>query len=170
MVNKSIILGICMFISINLVGQHSNLIFNSSFNQHLNEVKKIVARYIKEYDDLNDYMLIMNVLDDTIQLYVSTFSSKSSVGHLEPFGWYEMDGKKIYLFIKQGVRWKRDNSFSLNKSEVTIDDYPIWLITITSESFALEKGVRGLFAPPSPPRGYNVKYKPPVIDSTIQKK
>jgi hypothetical protein len=150
-------------------GQQQNLYPSSNFARFTNDVKSVVFDYM-EQNKIEDYQIIIEIKKDTINLYLNSFTSLAGVGHLETFMCYKINDKNLYLFMVDGIRWKKDTAFNIQKSEAVFGENPTWLITLSENGMTLKKGVREYFAPPLPPKGYKAKYKPPVIDSTILRK
>jgi hypothetical protein len=161
---KSLFLGLFLFAQAPLItfGQQRDIFMNSDFAKFLDDVKSIVYDYSKQ-NKAEDYQIIVKIKEDTIDLYLRAFTSLAGSGHLEPFIYYKMVDINLYLFMADGVKWKRDSTFNIQKSEAVFGENPIWLITLCNNGMTLRKGVRGYFAPPLPPKNYKGKYKPPKI-------
>jgi len=163
MANRKIIVVVFFFLTSTLVyGQQDSLFLSDEFNGIIEKMKLIVIDYISESDN-DDYKIIINIRKDTIDLYLDTYTSQAAVGYLEPFILYRLKGKKVYLFMTDGLKWGKDPIFNVSKSEVTIDDNPTWLIKVSNNSLILKKGVRGYFAPPLPPKGKDGKFIRPKV-------
>ena len=61
------------------------LTINSNVNLQIQNIKKELCSYSKEYPDLQDYYLIILDKKDSINIYLGSYTSTRSVGFLEPF-------------------------------------------------------------------------------------
>ena len=163
METKRLLILILLLIPILSLSQNEKLTLNASFAVNTEKVKVVITDYFKTYPEKEDYALIIHLSNDTTFLYRSGYACLRAVGFLEPFGLYEIKGKKVYIFLPQGIRWVKDSSFKLGKPEIRLDEAPSWLITITNKSFDVKKRVRGYFGPKPAPKDFKPKYTPPVI-------
>jgi len=145
------------------------LTINSNVNSQIQNIKKELCSYSKEFPDLQDYYLIILDKKDSINIFLGGYTSTRSVGFLEPFALFNYKAKKYYIYVTDGVKWGTDPSLQVNKPDLVLNDYPIWFITIKENKYMVKKGVRGYFSPPLPPDDVIPEFKRPVIDSTLLK-
>lgn len=156
---------IFLFILFTVSCHRERFIINSNVNSQIQNIKEELSSYSKEYPDLQDYYLIILDKKDSIIIFLGSFTSTRSVGFLDPFALFEYKAKKYYIFSPNGLKWGSDPSFQVNKPDLVLNDYPIWLITIKENKHIVKKGVRGYFSPPLPPDGLFPEFSPPVVDS-----
>jgi hypothetical protein len=156
---------IFLFILFTVSCNRERFILNRNINSQIQNIKEELSSYSKEYPDLQDYYLIILERNDSIIIFLGSYTSTRSVGFLDPFGLFKYKGKKFYLFFANGLKWGNDPTLQVNKPDLVLNDYPIWLIIIKENKHIVKKGVRGYFSPTLPPNGPIPEFSPPVIDS-----
>lgn len=162
---SKIFLSLCFLIQISLLstGQQANITLCKDFSKKMGNIESIIEQYFEQFNDAGDYKIIIKLKKDTTNLYLDTYTSMAGVGNLEPLIHYNLKGKNLYVFMADGVKWKKDTTFHLEKSEFALDDNPTWLISLCDSGIILKKRVRGYFSPPLPPKGKTGKFQIPKI-------